>query len=188
MSNTGGVNLAATMHAFKGIHGPEAALPHSLLVMDSTPGGTNFTWGNLGRWSRAMALGTAGWFPWPFAVTQAVWAVALSLNGLYEWMIGREAAGAWSRKAANNEAYEAKGARKLYIYSKEDDLIGYEDIETHAAETRGLGWKADTQVFQGSGHVGHMRKAPEQYWKTIMESWERAIKSAVEAEKSRVGA
>lgn len=175
MSNTGAVNYAATLYAFRQLY--DRALPHQLLVMDSTPGSTDVTGANLVRWSRAMALGTAAWFPWPFVVTQSIWAVALAINGFYEWLIGRKSAGAWSRVAANDTTYELKSARKMYIYSKEDDLIGWEDIELHVAETRKLGWTADVEVFDGSGHVGHMRKAPEQYWKAIMESWERAIKA-----------
>lgn len=44
-------------------------LPHQLLIMDSTPGSSDLSWGNVTRWSRAMALGAAAWFPWSFAVT-----------------------------------------------------------------------------------------------------------------------
>lgn len=173
MSNTGAVNYAATANAFKELY--KAPFPHQLLSMDSTPGSTTLSWSNLVRWSRAMALGTAGFFPWPFSVTQSIWAFFLLINGTYEGLIGRESAGGWSRRAANDDAYEAKGARKLYMYSKEDDLIGWEDIEEHVAETRKLGWQADVEVFEGSGHVGHMRMHGEQYWKAITESWKRAV-------------
>ncbi|CAG9995695.1 unnamed protein product [Clonostachys byssicola] len=173
MSNTGAIFYTSMINAYQDrYHEP---FPHQLLSMDSTPGSTDFHWANLQRWSRAMALGTAAWFPWPFVVTQTIWAMALSINGLYESLIGREHAGAWGRKAANNEKYEAKGARKLYLYSKEDDLIGYEDIEIHAAEAAKLGWQMDLEMFEGSGHVGHMRAHAVQYWKAIQDSWKRAI-------------
>lgn len=188
MSNTGAVNYAATLHAYREAHGganangkattasssPSPTMPHQLLIMDSTPGSTDMSTSNVARWSRAMAIGTAAWFPWPSAVTQAIWATVLCLNAMYAFLIGRESAGAWSRRAVNDEAYEAHAARKLYMYSKEDDLISWEDIEAHVAETRERGWEADTELFEGSGHVGHMRKHPEQYWATIRASWERA--------------
>ena len=179
MSNTGAVNYAATLNKYRELYG--APMAHQLLVMDSTPGSTDLDFGNVVRWSRAMALGPARLFPWPFVVTQSIMAVFLLMYSAFEAVIaGRESAGAWSRKAANNPEYEVKDARKLYMYSKEDDLIGWEDIEAHAAETRQLGWDADVEVFQGSGHVGHMRMHGEQYWAAIAKSWQSAI-----AEKDR---
>ena len=173
MSNTGAVNYSATINAFKEKH--NAPFPHQLLTMDSTPGSTKLNADNLVRWSRAMALGTAGFFPWPFVMTQSIWAFFLLISGTHGAIIGRESAGEWSRKAALNEAWQTKSARKLYMYSKEDDLIRWQDIEEHVAETREMGWQADVEVFEGSGHVGHMRMHGEQYWAAINASWVRAL-------------
>jgi hypothetical protein len=173
MSNTGAVNFYATVYAFTQLHGKP--FPHKLIVMDSTPGSTDFNLDNLGRWSRAMALGTAGYFPWPFSVTQGIWAASISASSAVGYLVGSESAGGWSAKAALDLTYEPRRARKLYMYSKEDDLIGWEDIEDHASKAREAGWKTDVEVFQGTGHVGHMRKHPEQYWGCISQSWERAV-------------
>lgn len=173
MSNTGAVNYAATLNSYQEIFGK--AMPHQLLILDSTPGSTDLSWANISRWSRAMALGTAGWFPWPFAMTQSIWAAFLCVNSAYAWMIGRESAGAWSVRAVNNSQYEVTDASRLYMYSKEDDLILWEDIESHVAESRGIGRRAETELFSGSGHVGHMRKFPKQYWSAIQRAWQRAI-------------
>ncbi|CEJ89513.1 hypothetical protein VHEMI05354 [[Torrubiella] hemipterigena] len=172
MSNTGAINFAATLNQYLSMY--KKAMPHNLFVMDSTPGGTDFTWSNLKRWSRAMALGTAKWFPWPFVFTQSIWGLFLMLNTLYLFIRRRKHAGAWSRVAANDEKYAVKSARRLYMYSKEDDLIGYQDIEEHVAEAKQKGYACDATVFAGSGHVGHMREHPTQYWEAIRESWEHA--------------
>lgn len=177
MSNTGAINFAATLDAY--LERFKRAMPHTLLVMDSTPGGTNLTWANLKRWSRAMALGTAKWFPWPFVVTQSIWGFFLLLNTLFLWLRRRQHAGAWSRIAANQETFATKNARKLYIYSKEDDLIGYKDIVDHAADSEKLGYEVDTKEFHGSGHVGHMRMHPEEYWAAIQQSWARTNDSSI---------
>lgn len=174
MSNTGAVSFFATVNKFKELY--NAPMPHQLLSMDSTPGSTQLDWGNVIRWSRAMALGPAKAFPWPFAVTQSIMAVFLVVYAAFEGLVlRRESPGAFSRRVANDPSYESKDTRKLYMYSKEDDLIGWEDIESHAADTRALGWEADVEVFEGSGHVGHMRMHKDQYWKAIAESWKRAI-------------
>lgn len=176
MSNTGAINTSATLDAYRVRFA--RAMPHTLLVMDSTPGGTDMTRSNLRRWSRAMALGTAGWFPWPFVVTQSIWGFFLFLNQCFLWLRRRKHAGAWGRIAVNTENYAVKTARRLYMYSKEDDLIGYEDIVTHAAEATQKGYPSDTKMFVGSGHVGHMRLHPEEYWAAIRESWERTSSHA----------
>ncbi|KFH43894.1 hypothetical protein ACRE_053120 [Hapsidospora chrysogenum ATCC 11550] len=179
MSNTGAVNYAATLNGFRELY--NAPLPHQLFSMDSTPGSTDLTVNNVVRWSRAMSLGTAGFFPWPFVVTQSIFAIFLFIKGNLDGLRGIESPGGWSWKAANNEAYETREARKLYMYSKEDDLIYWKDIESHAAETRSLGWQADVEVFEGSGHVGHMRMHGEQYWSAILASWNRGVTGQVAA-------
>lgn len=176
MSNTGAINYAATLNEY--LQRYKKPMPHKLITLDSTPGGTDLTWSNLRRWSRAMALGTAKWFPWPFVLTQSIWGFFLLLNSLYLWLVRRGHAGAWSRVASNDHTYATKKARRLYMYSKEDDLIGYEDIEEHVAESKEKGYAADTKVFVGSGHVGHMRMHPEAYWTAIYDSWKRAVKGA----------
>lgn len=173
MSNTGAVNYASFLNIFQQTYG--RPLPHSLSVLDSTPGSTDFTWPNLQRWSRAMALGTAAWFPWPFVMTQTIWAFFLTVSQVIGVLRRSENAGAWSRRSSHDTNHLSKSVRRLYMYSKEDDLIGYEDIEAHVAEGRRLGWQADVAIFEGSGHVEHMRKFGDKYWKAIMDSWERAV-------------
>ena len=176
MSNTGAINYASTLYAYRQARGRQ--LPHRLTVLDSTPGGTDYTVANVKRWARAMALAVAAWFPWPFAVTQGILAACLFLLGFVERVTGRDSAGAWGWKVANDEGLELRSARRLYLYSAEDEIIDSKDVERHAAEARQLGWEADTELFHGSNHVGHMRKAPEQYWNAIKASWELATKTA----------
>ncbi|KAG6014789.1 hypothetical protein E4U43_006116 [Claviceps pusilla] len=174
MSNTGAVNYAATLNAYRETH--HRPMPHHLLIMDSTPGSTHLSLGNLSRWSRAMALGTAAWFPWPFLLTQTIWGVFLLLHTLlHGWLMGRQSAGAWSIWAVNRSHLESTRARRLYLYGRADDLILWEDIEQHVAQTRRLGWAVDAEVFEGSGHVGHMRMHPRQYWGAVGRGWKGVV-------------
>lgn len=66
-------------------------------------------------------------------------------------------------------------APRLYLYSKEDEIIWWEDLEQAVAKVRELGWKTDLEMFEGSPHVGHMRLHPEQYWNKIVECWRLAL-------------
>jgi len=177
MSNTGCINYAATLNAYAVRH-PSAALPHALLVLDSAPGSTDF-FANIGRWSRAMALGV-GRVPIPFAVTQAIAAGFLGAMTFAGWLVGRVSAADFSVGAANNPALVDRGVRRLYLYSRADDIIHWEDIEQHAAVTQTEGYMVDVEMFEGTPHVGHMRTYPEQYWNAIARSWGEVMKAEKE--------
>ncbi|KAM0278797.1 hypothetical protein ACHAQH_004988 [Verticillium albo-atrum] len=170
MSNTGAVNYSATLDGFTARHA--RPMPHKLLVLDSTPGSPWLTWPSLQRWSRAMTIGTANWFPWPFGVTQCIWGSFLTVNVLAGWCVGREAAGAFALRVTDDETFETKDAKRLYLYSKEDDLITSDDVEMYIAESRQKGYQMRAELFDGSGHVGHMRMHPQKYWKSIADAWE----------------
>ncbi|KAF3390596.1 hypothetical protein F1880_008967 [Penicillium rolfsii] len=175
MSNTGGIFVAAALAAYQERHGTEKALPHELLVCDSTPGGLVFS-AQVGRWSRAMAVGTAKMFPWPFIVTQALWWVFLWGNYLWERIKGTEPSGVWANRVSNDEQTATRSASRLYLYSKEDEIVWYEDLEENVAQVKRLGYRAvDMEMFEGSPHVGHMRMHPEQYWNRISGCWDAAI-------------
>lgn len=179
MSNTGGINFAATMNAYSKHTGGER-FPHDLLVLDSTPGSTHFL-PNVGRWSRAMALGAARWFPWPFVVTQAMAAMFLGCLHGFGWLIGATSAAEFSTTAVNDPRLSQTSVKRLYLYSKEDDIIHWEDIEEHAADARQKGWSVSAEIFEGTPHVGHMRSHPEQYWAAIAASWKQACEKQPEA-------
>ncbi|KAK3360464.1 hypothetical protein B0T25DRAFT_448780 [Lasiosphaeria hispida] len=173
MSNTGGINFASTLNAYLRRH--STTLPHRMLVCDSTPGSVDFM-SNLMPWSRAMALGVASWFPWPFVVTQFLAGGFLAtLHGM-GWVLGRTSAAEFSTGAVSDPAFSTTAARKLYLYSKEDDIIYWEDIEAHAALSRERGYAVDAEMFDGTTHVGHMRKHPEQYWAAIARTWGETAK------------
>ncbi|KAK3954768.1 hypothetical protein QBC32DRAFT_74182 [Pseudoneurospora amorphoporcata] len=172
MSNTGGMYFAATLNAYRKRFGD--AFPHHMLVADSTPGSTSFLQ-NAGPWSRAMAIGAPGWLPLPFMVTQALACFFLAALHGFGWLIGASSAAAYSVAAVNNDELCQKSARRLYMYSKEDDIIYWEDIEKHAAQARQKGYVVDLDMFEGTPHVGHMRQHPEQYWGAVKKTWTEAI-------------
>ncbi|OJJ43553.1 hypothetical protein ASPZODRAFT_73903 [Penicilliopsis zonata CBS 506.65] len=170
MSNTGGIFAGATVVAYQQRHGAEHRFPHRLIVCDSTPGSLDFA-SQVGRWSHAMAVGTAKHFPWPVAITQALWYVFLWSNWAWERVRGAEPSGVWATRVLNDHAITLRDAHRLYLYSKEDEIIWWEDLEENVARVRQLGYSADLEMFHGSPHVGHMRMHPEQYWARILSCW-----------------
>ncbi|KAJ6144176.1 hypothetical protein N7470_008071 [Penicillium chermesinum] len=158
MSNTGGIFLAATFAAYQRRHGTDKKLPHQLLVCDSTPGSLDFS-SQVGRWSRAMAVGTAKHFPGHFSSPMA----------------SAEPSGHWAMRIMNDKSVVPVEPPRLYLYSKEDEIIWWEDLEEIVAQVKMEGFQVDMEMFEGSSHVGHMRLHPEQYWNKIFGSWKAAI-------------
>lgn len=174
MSNTGGIYAAATLNAYQQRHGTDKRLPHHLCVSDSTPGSVVFST-EVGRWSRAMALGSAKYFPWPFIVTEKMWWAFLYAIHFLERAIGREHSGAYSLNAFLNHDMATPRALRLYMYSKADDLIWWEDVEAQAAIAKSKGYTTIMEMFEDSPHVGHMRMHPDQYWGAIERCWKASI-------------
>ncbi|KAG5655244.1 hypothetical protein KAF25_001997 [Fusarium avenaceum] len=170
MSSTGGINYTATLNAYKRLF--NRPLPHRLSILDSAPGSTSLDRENLQIWSYAMALGTARLFPWPFIVTQCLCGVFICANRCIEYISGRESAPSFSLHAMVNEELKSKTVKKLFLYSKEDELVSWSDIETNIAESRRKGYEVECVLFHGSPHVGHMRQYPDKYWAAIKDTWE----------------
>lgn len=104
------------------------------------------------------------------------------------WLLGQERVLSWARRAINDHGYEAKGARRLYMYSKEDAVVGWEEVERHAAEARAGGWAAKTELFGGSPHGGHARRSPGRYWTAVRRAWDRADEAEQCAAATRLAA
>ncbi|KAH6670367.1 hypothetical protein F5X68DRAFT_159326 [Plectosphaerella plurivora] len=173
MSNTGASNYAVTLNAFRIRN--EAPLPHALFTLDSTPGSPYMTRKTLHKWARAMTLGTAAWFPWPFFVTQIMWTIVLVATRIWGWFTGNDFAGVYALKTTDSHDYETKDAKRIYLYSEADEIISSEDIEKFSAIAREKGYHVRGEIFEGTGHVGHMRQHSEQYWSAIASAWAWAI-------------
>ncbi|KAL7619857.1 hypothetical protein AAE478_010402 [Parahypoxylon ruwenzoriense] len=174
MSNTGGIYAAATLNAFQRRHGAGKALPHHFCVCDSTPGSLVFST-EVGRWSRAMTLGTAKVFPWPFGFTQRMWWTLLYALHLLEKAIGREPSGVYSCRVFLDHSMASPRAPRLYMYSKADDLIWWEDVEAQAAKAKSSGYTTILEMFEDSPHVGHMRMHPDRYWSAVERCWKTSM-------------
>ncbi|KAK4161912.1 hypothetical protein QBC43DRAFT_91805 [Cladorrhinum sp. PSN259] len=175
MSNTGGMNCAATLYAFHKATKGQQRLPYSLMICDSCPGSTEFL-PNVGPWSRAMAVGTSSVLPFiPFIITQSLAAVFLACLHGFGWIIGATSAAEYSVAAVNNPTLSENSSKRLYLYSKEDDIIHWADIEAHAADARSKGWSVSAEMFEGTPHVGHMKTHTAKYWKAIDDAWREAI-------------
>ena len=70
-----------------------------------------------------------------------------------------------------------KSSPRLYIYSTRDNMIRWQDVESHAKDAEKWCTRVKTERFEDSGHVAHMRKDPVRYWRLIKEVWTAACKT-----------
>jgi hypothetical protein len=63
---------------------------------------------------------------------------------------------------------------RLYVYSKKDELVPWEEVEEHVSQAKALGINVKAEVFAQSPHVGHARMDPAKYWSAVGEAWATA--------------
>lgn len=150
-SNGGGMSLAAVSKAYRRIAG--AALPARTVVFDSLPGGDIFS-KEFSRWVDAVAIGLPAnpLVRWPGRVLIAL--MIILLLGLPS-LLGFENAATKARRDLNDENLVSLKAKRLYIYSEADALIGANEVREYAVESRSKGWDVETVNFGDSGHVRH---------------------------------
>ncbi|PPQ83502.1 hypothetical protein CVT25_006992 [Psilocybe cyanescens] len=63
---------------------------------------------------------------------------------------------------------------RLYLYSVEDKLIPYHEIEAHANQAEQAGLPVRMEKFEDSPHVAHAKVYPQRYWTAIQKLWDDA--------------
>lgn len=143
-------------------------LPLHVTIFDSAPGRFN--------WSRSVTAFSMGATRSNLLVRTFVTAMAHLLSAFY-WILtvpwGR--AGFLDRTwlAHNIKAKNQSEIGRTYIYSKEDELVDYKDVEEHAAQARQQGYKVTLEEFQGTAHVAHARADEARYWSIVRDTWDR---------------
>ncbi|KAG1736528.1 hypothetical protein EDB19DRAFT_1896032 [Suillus lakei] len=64
---------------------------------------------------------------------------------------------------------------RLYLFSRKDKLIPWQDVMQHAETAKERGIDARCELFEESEHVAHIRIEPERYWASVNEIWGAAI-------------
>lgn len=150
-SNGGGITLASVSRAYHRIAG--TALPARMVVLDSLPGGDHLR-NELGRWVNAIGvrLPSNPFVKWPAKFLIVL--VIIILIGLPS-LFGYENAITRARNDLIDEDFINSQAKRLYIYSEADALVGANDVREHAAASAARGWNVETVNFGDSGHVRH---------------------------------
>ncbi|KFY47169.1 hypothetical protein V494_00122 [Pseudogymnoascus sp. VKM F-4513 (FW-928)] len=146
------------------------ALSNAVTIIDSAPGcwRSKQTWTALSRSLPRAYL--------PRLVLGFIFGIILGVMHLGTYLLPGPNLLEVVRDQMNDPAGTVKGARRCYIYSEEDDIIGKEDVEEHARDAQRKGWEVELVKFQGSTHVGHFKHDPEKYIKAIEKTWFGSLK------------
>jgi hypothetical protein len=140
-------------------------LAEARTVVDSAPGHATLRQ----TWAAVVASLPRGWLV--RLVLRSVLGLAVGLAFLNMFVRPRSDPLERLRVRMNVVSKKAKGVRRGYIYSEQDELIGFKDVEEHALDARKKGLEVELVKFEGSVHVGHFRHDPERYWNTIEGIW-----------------
>lgn len=174
----------ALRHVYAQSHRQPAAsrLPRRVTVLDSAPGRFHYA-----RSIHAFSVGV------PYATTPLLRFLVLRLAihvlcasyWVFQLVFGRRRGALDRTFEAHNDVVLVGGrdeeVRRTYIYSREDRMIDYRDVEEHAAEARrrrrGAGEEDEeagvrVEKFEGTAHVAHVRGDEDRYWKVVKETWE----------------
>ncbi|KAH8901200.1 hypothetical protein GQ53DRAFT_590306, partial [Thozetella sp. PMI_491] len=178
MSNSGGVSFVSSIIAYQNrqAQGNQQPFPHTLLICDSTPGALTIS-EVVTRASMALAISTPQWVPVPTTVMHGLWAfvlfVTFSVSGLV--LGGREIGWKYEDGIHNPKFTSPTETTRLYLYSKADKLVLWEDIEKSIAVAKEMAYNCLVERFEKSAHVSHASEDPERYWGAISNAWETAV-------------
>lgn len=93
------------------------------------------------------------------------------------------------RSQLNDPAVFGAAAKRLYLYSTADLMVGWEDVESHLAEAKALlGCQAEGIAFPDSPHCAIVRDHAYRYWDTIDQFWAgREISTAAAMTSGQLG-
>jgi hypothetical protein len=141
-------------------------LPPYTLVLDSTPGAFRYRAGYL-----AFTAGLTGLARW---LAAPLMHALCALYWLQHVLVGRGRTGPLAAAAAalNDGASRASEVRRAYVYGEADKLVHWRDVEGHAADAEGKGFRVRRERFEGGQHVAHVRVDAGRYWRVVRETWE----------------
>lgn len=79
------------------------------------------------------------------------------------------------RRQLNDPNVFGSLARRLYLYAKEDAVVGYRDVELHIKEAKEKGHEVESVCFVNSHHCALPLGNETRYWDTVKDFWERSM-------------
>ncbi|KAH8698214.1 hypothetical protein GQ44DRAFT_744244 [Phaeosphaeriaceae sp. PMI808] len=147
-------------------------LPISKAIFDSSPGNGGYV-----ATVRAFAVGLPR-ARFVRGLGMAVLRVFLALWYLVETITATENIIDIMRRGLNDRLLFTTQAARLYIYSMNDQMVPWSDVEAHASNASSIGYKVQTVRYVGSSHCGHIMQDEARYWAAVEQLWNSDYLSA----------
>ena len=76
------------------------------------------------------------------------------------------------RHQLNDPSTFGSQPRRLYLYTKEDVMVKWEDVESHMQDARARGYSVEKECFERGSHCGLIMEDAERYWAAVRGFWE----------------
>jgi hypothetical protein len=158
--SNGGANLATSLAYFYHQNFNEP-FPVSGMVLDSAPGVATYR-----RSIAAMSVGLPR-----FILLRILGYIVIHFLCLMMWIthhvFKQENAISQIRKQLVDPTLFPVTAPRVYVYSKTDRMVGWEDVEYNANLAKQNGYTVSTERYENTEHVGHLRQDPQRYWAVV---------------------
>ncbi|CZS94983.1 uncharacterized protein RAG0_04783 [Rhynchosporium agropyri] len=144
--------------------------PMRALILDSAPGQPTAQQG----WA-AMSIGLPKGLLW-YPSAALIWAV-LGASVIGKSVFGISGLVYKTAGLLNDGTLVDRRAKRLYVYSEGDQLVGWTDVERHVEEFREGGGGVKVLKEAESPHVQHMILDAERYWMNVQDLWRSTISS-----------
>jgi hypothetical protein len=138
-------------------------LPVTGMILDSAPGRATYK-----RSIAAMSFGLPR-----FTLFRLVGLAFLHILCIGMWIrhhiLRLENFMARTRRELNDSTLFPVQAKRAYLYSEGDAMVGWRDVEFSGKDAKEKGWDVRMEKFEGSKHVGHMVVDPGRDWGAVGE-------------------
>ncbi|KAI9045018.1 putative DNA repair protein (Rad57) [Aspergillus affinis] len=138
-------------------------LPLQAVIFDSCPGDDSFP-----RMYNAAAVSFPQAFPLGFLESVLLYPSMAAIFGL-------QRAGLMNSvrrlRLEMNDSAVFRSARRLYLYSKADDMVPWEAVQRHVEEARRQGHWVQGELFRYSPHCALIQEDAARYWGAIQAFW-----------------
>jgi hypothetical protein len=158
--SNGGAHHAAQLAKFYRLQ-YGTPLPVTGIALDSAPGRATY-----GRSIAAMSVGLPRFFLFRFVGLLMLHVICIGM-WIKHHILKRENVITRVRRELNDSSLFPVSAKKVYLYSPSDAMVGWEDVERNAKEAEEVGYSVYMAKFDESKHVGHVMEDPERYWGAV---------------------
>ena len=151
-------------------------VPVNMIILDSAPGHPSFRRRLIGMQTQLPRQIVIYWLG--TGLLFFMMCIAILLGLVFQWNPLLDQVWYDLNDVSNDLQLVNQNARRLYVYSKTDELVDWRNIMEHASDARAKGYRVQIEEFVNSKHVAHVLVDRNRYWDLIKQGWKEATNDA----------